>query len=114
MLADELLLALKEEGPAFIYVEKFGVHFPYFNKYPPDFRTLSTPLSNTVSSVVSHDIYAGERALAQYSNAVAWSVDEFFRNLLPAVDLHKTLIVYTSDHGQKPAARSISALQHDP
>jgi glucan phosphoethanolaminetransferase (alkaline phosphatase superfamily) len=100
LLADKLLHALKEEGPAFIYVDKFGVHFPYSDKYPPDFHTLPTPLSDTVSSVVTDDIYAGERELAQYSNAIAWSVDEFFRNLLPAVDLHKTLIVYTSDHGQ--------------
>ena len=51
--------------------------------------------------------------LAQYSNAIAWSVDEFFRNLLPAVDLHKTLIVYTSDHGQSLLPGRIHALQHD-
>ena len=38
--------------------------------------------------------------IADYPNAIAWSVDEFFRNLLPAVDLSKTLIIYTSDHGQ--------------
>jgi glucan phosphoethanolaminetransferase (alkaline phosphatase superfamily) len=100
LLADKLLHALKEEGPAFIYVDKFGVHYPYYDKYPPDFHTLPAPLSDTVSSVVTDDIYAGERELAQYSNAIAWSVDEFFRNWLPAVDLHKTLIVYTSDHGQ--------------
>jgi glucan phosphoethanolaminetransferase (alkaline phosphatase superfamily) len=100
LLADKLLHALKNEGPAFIYVDKFGMHFPYSDKYPPDFHTLPTPLSDTVASVVSDDIFAGERVLAQYSNAIAWSVDEFFRHLLPAVDLHKTLIVYTSDHGQ--------------
>ena len=41
-----------------------------------------------------------EREIAQYPNAIAWSVDEFFRNLLPAIDLSKTLIIYTSDHGQ--------------
>src|SRR5262249_38085823 len=41
-----------------------------------------------------------DRAIADYPNAIAWSVDEFFRNLLPAVDLSKTLIIYTSDHGQ--------------
>jgi lipid A ethanolaminephosphotransferase len=100
LLADELLHVLKEEGPAFIYVDKFGIHFPYSDKYPPDFHTLSTPLSDNVSSVVSDDMFAGKHALVQYSNAIAWSVDEFFRKLLPAVDLHKTLIVYTSDHGQ--------------
>ena len=100
LLADKLLHALKEEGPAFIYVDKFGVHFPYSDKYPPDFHTLPTPLSDPVLSVFRDDKFVEERLLAQYSNAIAWSVDEFFRNLLPAVDLHKTLIVYTSDHGQ--------------
>ena len=29
-----------------------------------------------------------------------WSVDEFFRELLPRIDLSDTLILYTSDHGQ--------------
>ena len=100
-VVEKLLHALKEEGPAFIYVDKFGVHFPYSDKYPPDFHTLPTPLSDTVSSVViKFFMFFGERELAQYSNAIAWSVDEFFRKLLPAVDLRKTLIVYTSDHGQ--------------
>ena len=35
MVVDKLLNALKEEAPAFIYVDKYGVHFPYSNKYPP-------------------------------------------------------------------------------
>jgi glucan phosphoethanolaminetransferase (alkaline phosphatase superfamily) len=100
LIADKLLHALKEEGPAFIYVEKYGAHPLYFDKYPPNFQAVPMPLSDAVSSVVSNDMYAGERALAQYSNAIAWSVDEFFRNLLPAIDLQNTLIVYTSDHGQ--------------
>jgi glucan phosphoethanolaminetransferase (alkaline phosphatase superfamily) len=100
VVVEKLLHALKEEGPAFIYVDKFGVHFPYSDKYPPDFHTLPTLLSDTVSSVLGKLLPAGERDLALYPNAIAWSVDEFFRNLLPGVDLHKTLIVYTSDHGE--------------
>ena len=38
-VVEKLLQALKDEGPAFIYVDKFGVHFPYSDKYPPDFHT---------------------------------------------------------------------------
>ena len=99
---DELLRALKDEGPAFIYVEKLGAHFPYYDKYPPDFRTRQIPLKDTfwfgLAKLRFNEF--GERDLADYPNAIAWSVDEFFRKLLPAVDLHKTLIVYTSDHGQ--------------
>jgi glucan phosphoethanolaminetransferase (alkaline phosphatase superfamily) len=102
VVVDKLLHTLKEEGPAFIYVDKFGVHFPYSDKYPPDFHTPLTPLSDTVWDVFGKLRLSttGERDLALYPNAITWSVDEFFKKLLPAVDLHKTLIVYTSDHGQ--------------
>jgi lipid A ethanolaminephosphotransferase len=96
VLADSLIRALKEEGPVFIYAEKFGVHFPYADKYPPGFGSSpTTTVSGTASSVA-----IGERELAQYPNAIDWSVDEFFKKLLPSVDLSKTLIIYTSDHGQ--------------
>jgi hypothetical protein len=106
MLVDQLFDTLKDGRPAFIYVEKFGVHFPYSDKYPPNFHALPTPLeSHTHRSV---DTILGlhrfdeltEHEIAHYPNAIAWSVDEFFRKLLPVVDLSNTLIVYTSDHGQ--------------
>jgi glucan phosphoethanolaminetransferase (alkaline phosphatase superfamily) len=102
MLIGKLLDVLKDDGPAFIYVEKFGVHFPYSDKYPPDFHALPTPVepgARPVDAFIEKSAI-GERELAHYPNAIAWSVDEFFRSLLPAVDLSKTLIVYTSDHGQ--------------
>jgi glucan phosphoethanolaminetransferase (alkaline phosphatase superfamily) len=101
-LVGKLLQALKDEGPAFIYVEKLGAHFPYSDKFPPDFHTRPTPLTDTFWSVFAKLRLSavGERDLADYPNAITWSVDEFFRKLLPAVDLRKTLIVYTSDHGQ--------------
>jgi glucan phosphoethanolaminetransferase (alkaline phosphatase superfamily) len=106
MLVDQLLDALKDERPAFIYVEKYGVHWPYSDKYPPDFHGLPTPLEphtdwsvDTILGLHRFDELT-EREIALYPNAIAWSVDEFFRKLLPAVDLSNTLIIYTSDHGQ--------------
>ncbi|HEY7245560.1 MAG TPA: sulfatase-like hydrolase/transferase [Xanthobacteraceae bacterium] len=89
---DKLVEALKDEGPAFIYLDKFGVHTPYATKYPPDFHVFPTRAGDEFS----------DRAVmvAHYRNAIIWSVDDFFRKLLPAVDLSRTLIVYTSDHGQ--------------
>ena len=83
-------------------------------KYPPDFHAFPTPVESDTrpqnAIVRSIDAFLGsflplggrrlDREIAHYPNAIAWSVDEFFRNLLPAVDLSKTLIVYTSDHGQ--------------
>jgi lipid A ethanolaminephosphotransferase len=106
MLVDQLLDALKDKRPAFIYVEKFGIHPPYSEKYPPDFHALSTPRLEShadwsVDTILGlHHDEMTERQIALYPNAIAWSVDEFFRKLLPAVDLSNTLIVYTSDHGQ--------------
>jgi glucan phosphoethanolaminetransferase (alkaline phosphatase superfamily) len=110
MLVDQLLDTLKDERPAFIYVEKFGVHFPYSDKYPPDFHALPTPLGRShadwsVDTILGlhrfdYQQLPTEHEIAHYPNAIAWSVDQFFRKLLPAVDLSNTLIVYTSDHGQ--------------
>jgi len=101
-VADRLLQALKDDGPGFIYVDKLGPHFPYSDKFPPNFHTHPTPLMDTFWSVVAKLRLSGtgERDLADYPNAITWSVDEFFRRFLPAVDLRKTLIIYTSDHGQ--------------
>jgi lipid A ethanolaminephosphotransferase len=90
--ADELASVLSDERPAFVFVEKYGVHAPYATKYPPDFHVVPAPAGSELA----------DRAImvAHYRNAIAWSVDEFFRKLLPAVDLSKTLIIYASDHGQ--------------
>jgi len=111
-LIDMLILALKDEGPAFIYVDKYGVHFPYSTKYPPDFHTFPNPVkannSNhrnvTTSSVEAfieallppEGIAQHDREIPRYPDAIAWSVDGFFRKLLPSVDLSKTLIIYTA------------------
>ena len=112
-LVGRLLGALKEDGPTFIYVEKYGVHFPYSTKHPPDFRAFPTPeereasrYQNTIIGSVNAFLRSflparyDRASFADYPNAILWSVDEFFRKLLPAVDLSKTLIIYTSDHGQ--------------
>jgi glucan phosphoethanolaminetransferase (alkaline phosphatase superfamily) len=102
---DQLLRVLKDEGPAFIYVEKFGVHFPYSDRYPPDFHALPTYEESHTWSVATLLGLKPIDQIADYPNAIAWSVDEFFRKLLPAVDLSNTLIIYTSDHGQNLSGR---------
>jgi glucan phosphoethanolaminetransferase (alkaline phosphatase superfamily) len=74
--ADRLIEALKDEGPAFIYLDKFGVHTPYATKYPPDFHLF---LTRAGTEFADREVMA-----AHYQNAIIWSVDEFFRKLLPA------------------------------
>jgi glucan phosphoethanolaminetransferase (alkaline phosphatase superfamily) len=90
-LVDKILDSLNEKAPTFIYVDKYGVHIPYSTKYP---SALQKPSAHPTAEP---DL---ETVVGHYQNAIRWSVDEFFRKLLPAVDLSKTLIVYTSDHGQ--------------
>jgi glucan phosphoethanolaminetransferase (alkaline phosphatase superfamily) len=106
-LAGKLLHALKDERPAFIYVNKYGAHFPYSTKYPPNFHVAPTPTESDISNsgfdvgtLLSSFLPPFDYQIAQYPKAIAWTVDEFFRTLLRGVNLSETLIVYTSDHGQ--------------
>jgi glucan phosphoethanolaminetransferase (alkaline phosphatase superfamily) len=85
------LLARPE--PHFVYVNKFGAHFPYRGGYPPDYNG-ATPTSPR------DDLSNRDELLRSYRSAVRWSVDEFFKTFLGQVDLSDTLILYTSDHGQ--------------
>lgn len=85
---------LKEPGPAFILVEKFGSHFPYSNKYPPQF------LSEIRERVPVDDLDDKTKLSHSYAIAVRWSTDEFFRRLWPQMSLKNTVVLYTSDHGQ--------------
>jgi hypothetical protein len=108
-LVGRLLRALKDEGPAFIYVEKYGVHFPYSTKYPPDFHAFPTSeesdaskQQNTIIGSVGAFLRSflpparagqySDRAIADYPNAIAWSVDEFFR------DANATLLTVQFSH----------------
>jgi len=46
------------------------------------------------------DVNERDKLVSSYSKAIEWSVDGFFQNLLPRLDLRSTLLLYTSDHGQ--------------
>src|SRR5262249_1429359 len=73
------------------------------DKYPPGFNPLPMPLNTGTDWSVDALLEVGpigERELGHYPNAIVWSVDEFFRKLLPAIKASNTFIVYTSDHGQ--------------
>lgn len=83
---------LATEKRLFVYVNKYGSHFPYRAAYPADFGGSGTaPLDNLEDRSELQE---------SYRRAVRWSVDEFFRTLLGGIDLKDTLIIYTSDHGQ--------------
>jgi hypothetical protein len=93
--AIDTVMSLLETHPRiFIFWNKLGAHSPYEGKYPPKFTRFRPHLN---ASSMSED---RERLINSYKNAVSWTVDSFFESLLAKVDLKKTLILYTSDHGQ--------------
>jgi len=83
---------LASDQRMFIYVNKYGAHFPYRLTHPPDFLARGADTSD--------DLDNRKELVASYLLALRWTVDEFFRVLLPLADLKDTLIIYTSDHGQ--------------
>lgn len=88
-VANRLIEALKDPAPALIYVDKFGLHTPYDDKYPRDEAHFATA-----------GLARRAQMLAHYKNGVRWSVDCFFRKIVPEIDFRSTALFYTSDHGQ--------------
>ena len=104
LLVDKLATVLSQTGKKYVFVNKNGVHFPYENKYP-DAQTIYTPkMQSTQVRRNESDNYGGEFGSVEfrnsYRNAVAWNTGEFFKRLLPKIDFSKTLLIFTSDHGQ--------------
>jgi glucan phosphoethanolaminetransferase (alkaline phosphatase superfamily) len=92
IVVDKVLELLKDGRPSFIYVNKFGVHFPYDVDYPSDFD----PFPKMADEAHPNARIEMRRI---YNNAISWSVDRFFQTLLSSSDLSNRLVIYTSDHG---------------
>lgn len=94
--AQLVISTLRRPERTFLYVDKIGAHFPYDLDSPSDFNRYARPDgSRFIFDRKTHDDLIGS-----YKNAIAWGVDGFFREVLGQVDLARTLIVYTSDHGE--------------
>jgi lipid A ethanolaminephosphotransferase len=103
-----LLSTVKSGSPTFLYIDKIGAHFPYDANYPRDFNRYAHPDgSRLVYDRRTHDDLVGT-----YKNAVSWNVDGFFRGFLPDADLRRTLIIYTSDHGENVWSDAITFWRH--
>jgi len=95
---------LASPEPHFVLANKHGAHFPYERSYPES-ATVFTPHASGGDQ---------EALLNSYRNAIRWSVDGFFRELLDgdadSLDgdadlLDDAVLLYTSDHGQNLGAR---------
>lgn len=102
--ADLVADILKRPEPQLIYFNKEGIHFPYEGKYPRE----ATLFDNHMDGPFEPIGESKERLINSYKNAVHWSVDQFLAALLPQVDLERTLMIYTSDHGQNLLDRGLS------
>lgn len=89
----ELINLADHESPFFVYVVKAGIHFPYDDNVPKERRLFK-------SSSQGHDIGNKEDLVNSYKNAIAYSIDPFFKMIIDGVDYSNTIAIYTSDHGQ--------------
>lgn len=85
---------LQRPEPHLIYANKNGAHFPYDNSYPAD-RALFHPTESEAAGEPG-DLHRRN----SFRNAVHWSVDVFFADLLARAEFRDTVVIYTSDHGQ--------------
>jgi glucan phosphoethanolaminetransferase (alkaline phosphatase superfamily) len=89
-LADIIVKELAANMPVFIYGNKNGVHFPYEWNYP------NTEPKKRLTEYVRSEA----DAIAAYRKGIVWAVDKFMPYLFERADFRKTVMIYTSDHGQ--------------
>lgn len=92
-LLEIVLSNLKADQPVFIYANKNGAHFPYDSTYPEGEAIFHPTMAEARGTSMATRVNS-------YRNSVRWSVDRFFRRLFDAADLSRTVLIYTSDHGQ--------------
>jgi glucan phosphoethanolaminetransferase (alkaline phosphatase superfamily) len=96
LLLERILARLKDDQPTFLWVNKYGAHIHFDQTYPPE-ATVFTP---TMPPGRSMDGCTQEQIENSYANSLRWAVDDFLHELIPALDLKNSVVVYTSDHGQ--------------
>lgn len=84
----------------FVYVNKWGAHFPFSRNYPPTAAAFVPDMVEREDASVDRD-----RMVNSYKNTIRYNVDGFFRELLQR-NLQNVALIYTSDHG-------LSLLDHD-
>lgn len=94
---------LSRTEPHFIFVNKNGAHFPYERNYPET----GAPFRSTAKNSSNDDAYVSR--VNSYKNAIHWSVDVFFKDLIGRSDISQAAILYTSDHGQNLKSGNLSS-----
>ena len=109
-LAEEIINLTNDDKSSFILVNKVGAHFPVQDKYP-DSHLIYKPVSSRGNYVNISD--TGDRAgfsgdpeawrlyRNAYRNTLLWNTGEFFDRIFAEANLQDSVIIYTSDHGQR-------------
>jgi len=87
----------KGERKNFIVVVKYGSHFPYLTSYNHEYAPFKPVLEVSYGGM---DMAHKEKMVNSYLNSLYNSVDLYLKHLVEEVDLNKTVVFYTSDHGQ--------------
>lgn len=81
----------------FIVVVKYGAHFPYLTSYNHEHSPFKPVLEMAYRSMTME---SKDKLVNTYLNAIYSSVDLYLKAVLEKIDLSKTILFYTSDHGQ--------------
>lgn len=92
-LFEVVLKEVSSSQPVLIYANKNGAHFPYDLTYPKSQARFVPTMRDSSDN-------KGVARINSYRNAVRWSVDRLFGELMDKASLADTLLIYTSDHGQ--------------
>lgn len=93
----------------FIFINKMGLHFPIHDKYPDEFLKYKPALPRgkwmDIADTGLRTGFGGSvdewvQYRNSYRNALEWNVGEFFSKIINNADLNKSVLIYTSDHGQ--------------
>lgn len=95
-IAEQIKAMLERPGKEFIFVEKIGLHTPYELAVPSSLEYTPTYGRKKFDYLTSDQ----RKVIDEYSRGILIRVDNFFKILSPYLNDPKTLIIYTSDHGQ--------------
>lgn len=100
--AEQVVEHVRASPRSFQYVLKSGAHIHYEGRYPDSARFFQPTLEKGELGELNFEGADRERTLNSYLNALRWTVDTFWRELLTGLEGtgKSILVVYTSDHGQ--------------
>ena len=88
---------VKTEDKNFIVMVKYGAHFPYLLTYEANKVPFAPTLEHSYDAMSFKN---RDKQLNTYANSVYFNVDLYFKHMMRKIDLSKSIVFYTSDHGQ--------------